>query len=105
VEAFTDEILAPTRTTRSDFDPVRDWAEVVPHHDELLVVTEAYDGDPRPKWCKVVGLAPGSASVYPYKVQVPERGVGQFAAHEVLGWRRPVERHRILRQVAGLGAT
>jgi hypothetical protein len=28
--------------------------------------------------------------VFPYRVKIPERGVGQYKAEEVLGWRRSV---------------
>lgn len=94
-DGFTDEVLAPSRTTRAGADPVRDRMEVV-QHDELLVDVAVYFGEllPRLEWCRVVSLAPGSAAVYPYKVRIPRRGVGQYRASEVMGWRRPLDWHR-----------
>lgn len=94
-EEFTDEVLAPTRTLRMGLHPLRDRLEVVPG-DELLVDVNAYTGARVPLWCSVTALSPGSASTFPYKVQVPQHGVGQFKAGEVLGWRRPLEFHRML---------
>lgn len=89
---------------RADIDPLRDVDHLLPG-DELLVITDAYDGDPEPKWCDVLSIAPGTAAVYPIRVQVPERGQGQYALPEVLGWRRPVAGHQDLmyrRKQAGL---
>lgn len=38
-------------------------------------------------WCEFIRVASGSASVYPVKLQVPNRGEGQFKFEEVEGWR------------------
>lgn len=94
-DPFTDEVLSPSRTTRSNADPIRDWAEVIPG-DELLVDVTAYrDGGPDGlMWCEAYWPSVGSASVYPYKVRIPDRGSGQYAAAEIHGWRRPVRLHR-----------
>ena len=108
-DAFLDVQLAPSRTTRLGYNPVDQALEVLhraanlSYGDELLVDTSAY-GVPGEHWCEVTGLAPGSASVYPYKVQVPGRGQGQYRASEVLGWRRPLVLHRLLREASRLGA-
>jgi hypothetical protein len=95
--------FAPSRTTRMAYDPVEQGkTEVVwratncPRGDEFLVDTSAY-GLPGLHWCEVVGVATGSASVYPYKVDIPNRGVGQYRASEVQGWRRPLVVHELLR--------
>lgn len=106
ISAFTDEGLGPNRTTRANYDPLRDTLGVLhrarnlARGDELLVDTSAY-GVTGTHWCECVGIAPGSASVYPYKVQVPRRGVGQYRASEVLGWRRPLLLHELLRLARG----
>lgn len=67
--------------------------------DEVLVDVSAYgvEGDPE-RWCKVTRLASGTAAVYPIKVAVPERGTGQYAAREILGWRRPEHIHAAIRE-------
>lgn len=103
VQAFTDDVLCPHRCTRSEggrpfHDPLRDRDWLVPG-DELLVDVSAYKSMPAGdtlEWCRVQNLAAGSAAVYPYKVEIPERGVGQFRASEVLAWRRPVSVHEVL---------
>jgi hypothetical protein len=108
MDEFLDVQLAPTRTTRRRYDPVGQALEVLyrapnlSYGDELLVDTSAY-GVPGEHWCEVVGLALGDAAVYPYKVEVPERGTGQYRAREVLGWRRPVKLHRLIRTVQRVG--
>lgn len=108
MEGFLDEQLAPTRTTRRSYDPVGQALEVLyrarnlSYGDELLVDTSAY-GVPGEHWCEVVGLAPGDAAVYPYKVDVPERGTGQYSAREVLGWRRPLRLHQLIREARRVG--
>jgi hypothetical protein len=80
---------------RADIDPFRDYGQLLPN-DEVLVVTEAYTGDPVPAWCRVTSIAPGTAAVYPIRVQIPERGEGQYALPELLGWRRPLWAHQAL---------
>lgn len=101
MDAFTDEILAPTRTTRLNSDPARDSATELVQHDEVLVDVSAYVGanEPRLAWCVVTGMAPGSASVYPYKVAIPGRGTGQYRAREILAWRRPLYWHEAFRAI------
>lgn len=102
LDEFLDVQLAPTRTTRMSYDPVEQALEVLYRAanmscgDEVLVDTSAY-GVPGEHWCEVVGLAPGSASVYPYKVDVPGRGHGQYRAREILAWRRPLRTHELVR--------
>lgn len=44
-------------------------------------------GDHDVRWCKFLRLAPGSAAVFPVKVQVPNRGEGQYKFEEVEAWR------------------
>jgi len=51
--------------------------------DRVLVNTGCY-GVNGYNWCEVTRLAPGSAAVYPIKVEVPGRGEGQYNAAEVL---------------------
>lgn len=44
---------------------------------EALVNCAAYLGEGvGHRWCEFMRLAPGTAAVYPVKVQVPERGEG-----------------------------
>lgn len=101
VQAFTDEVLCPYRCTRSEggephYDPARDRDWLIPG-DELLVDVSAYGWpEPQLRWCAVTKLAPGSASVYPYKVKIPGRGEGQYRASEVLAWRRPLRVHELV---------
>lgn len=108
LDEFFDVQLAPTRTTRLTYDPVRQALEVLyrarnlSYGDELLVDTSAY-GVPGEHWCEAIGLAPGDAAVYPYKVQVPERGEGQYSAPEILGWRRPLRLHHLIREAHRVG--
>lgn len=57
--------------------------------DQVLVDTTAY-GVPGANWCTVVRrLGEWSAAVYPLKVQIPDRGVGQYKLSEVAEWRTP----------------
>jgi hypothetical protein len=56
---------------------------------EVLVDTTCY-GVPGAHWCQVTRVLPAwSAGVYPVKVQVPERGEGQFKLSECQGARWP----------------
>ena len=41
------------------------------------------------QWLRVTGIAPGTASVYPIKVEMPNGAPGQLKEAEVLGHRRP----------------
>lgn len=93
---FTDEDLDRRRTTRMATDPVMDARDSLVAGDLLLVDTTAYGVDGH-KWCRFVRTAPGSASVYPYKVQIPERGIGQYAAREIEAWARPMDIHLLMR--------
>lgn len=54
---------------------------------EVLVDCEAYTGKPGPVWCTVDAHARGSAAVYPVKVRIPDRGMGQFKLGEIQGER------------------
>lgn len=57
--------------------------------DEVLVDCTAY-GVPGAHWCTVVRrLGEWSAAVYPLKVQIPERGLGQYKLAEVIASRTP----------------
>lgn len=58
--------------------------------DLVLVDTGCY-GPQGYNWCKVTRLAPGSAAVYPVKVEIPGHGEGQYAYTEILD-HKPVER-------------
>lgn len=49
---------------------------------ELLVDTTVY-GVVGVHWCRWDRTAPGSAAVYPYKVHIPGRGIGQYKASEI----------------------
>lgn len=95
-DTFTDEVLDELRTTRHAYHPPSQQ-QCVALGDELLVdVGDYYEGGGL-QWCSFLFSSPGGAAVYPYKVQIPERGVGQYRASEVLGWRRPVALHQELR--------
>lgn len=48
----------------------------------LLVDTTVY-GVPGTNWCQWDHTALGDAAVYPYKVHIPGRGIGQYKASEV----------------------
>lgn len=100
LEAFTEDVLMPTRTTRRDTFPLRDRMELT-RGDEVLVDVSDYTrtDESDEQWAMVVSFAPGSASVYPIKAQMHRRGVGQFTAREVLAWRRPLSLHRAFRDV------
>lgn len=52
---------------------------------EVFVDVSAYNGDVAPlQWCLILRvLFPGSAGVYPVKVQIPDRGEGQFKWSEI----------------------
>lgn len=50
--------------------------------DDVLVDTTPY-GVPGYCWCRVTRIAPGSAAVFPIKVQIPSRGEGQYKAIEI----------------------
>lgn len=39
------------------------------------------------RWMSLLRVAPGTAAVYPVKLQVPGRGEGQFKFEEVEEWR------------------
>lgn len=54
---------------------------------ELLVDTSQY-GVEGENWCPWVCTSPGTASVYPFKVRIPGRGIGQYHAAEVKEIRR-----------------
>jgi hypothetical protein len=54
---------------------------------DLLVATTAYTGRADPEWCPFERLAMGTAAVYPYKVQIPGGGIGQFRRTEIQGVR------------------
>ena len=75
-------------TLPRDFQPESGWS-----YDglEALVDCEAYTrhgtGLADDRWCELAYVSPGSASVYPVKVEIPERGIGQFKFDEVKGWR------------------
>ena len=56
--------------------------------DDVYVDCSAY-GVEGYHWCRVTHIAPGSASIYPIKFKVPERGIGQCKASEVIGIRTP----------------
>jgi hypothetical protein len=64
-----------------------DWPAV---GDQVLVDTGCY-GVQGYHWCPVIRLAPGSAAVYPVKVEVPGRGEGQYAPTEILDHRAAPE--------------
>lgn len=55
--------------------------------DEILVNCSAY-GVAGLHWCRVELISPGTASVYPYKARVPDRGLGQWRLGEVQEVRR-----------------
>lgn len=55
----------------------------------VLVDTTAY-GVPGAHWCEVVGVSEGDAAVYPIKVQVPGKGVGQYKQSEVAETGLPI---------------
>lgn len=93
---FADEDLDPRRTTRTEIWPAKDAADSLVRGDLLLVDISNYAMTDKPEWCSFLYSVPGSASVYPYKVQIPGKGVGQYRAREVLAWARPVELHRRL---------
>lgn len=48
----------------------------------LLVDTTVY-GVPGLHWCQWDHTSLGDAAVYPYKVRIPGRGIGQYKASEV----------------------
>lgn len=50
-----------------------------------LVETTSYGVDGW-HWCKFKRTAPGTASIYPVKAEVPDRGEGQWKYEEVAGW-------------------
>ena len=52
-----------------------------------LVDTTAYGVDGW-HWCEVVEILKGTAAVYPIKVQIPDRGIGQYKEPEILDWQR-----------------
>jgi hypothetical protein len=56
---------------------------------EVLVDVAPYihGGSEDIRWCKFTRVAPGSASVYPVKAEVPGRGQGQWKFSEVRRWR------------------
>jgi hypothetical protein len=54
--------------------------------DSIFVDCTAY-GVPGYHWCRFSGVAPGSASVYPIKFEVPDKGIGQCKPEEVMGVR------------------
>lgn len=49
---------------------------------ELLVDTSVY-GVPGIHWCQWAYTAPGDMALYPYKVHIPDRGIGQYKASEI----------------------
>lgn len=54
---------------------------------DLLVKTTSYNGRIDPEWCRFLRRAAGTASVYPYKVQIPSLGVGQYRRSDILAVR------------------
>lgn len=50
----------------------------------VLVSTRPYTGRVDPEWIYVDRVSPGSASVYPVKGKIPDRGNGQWKFSEVL---------------------
>lgn len=97
---FADEDLDPRRTTRHSTDPWNDAPDSLIEGDLLLVDTTAYAGPSvGVQWCHFVRSSPGSASVYPYEVQIPGLGRGQYRASEVLGWARPLSLHELVREI------
>lgn len=104
-QGFTDEVLCPERCTRSEggepfYHPLRDRDHLIPG-DQVLVDVSAYNVEVEPmQWCDVIGLAAGDAAVFPYKVTIPDRGQGQYAAGEIHAWRRPVSLHQALLEYA-----
>lgn len=50
----------------------------------VLVSTRCYSGRVEPEWVYVDRVAPGTASVYPVKGKVRDRGNGQWKFSEVL---------------------
>lgn len=64
-----------------------DLRDLVRGRDELLVDATAY-GLAGEVWAPFDHVAPGSAAVYPYKVRLPGRGIGQYKASEVIARRQ-----------------
>lgn len=54
---------------------------------DLLVSTTAYSGRVHPEWCRFVRRAAGTAAVYPYNVQIPGLGVGQYRRSDIFSVR------------------
>lgn len=54
---------------------------------EVLVSTRAYTGQIEPMWCRVEAVSPGSASAYPVKATITDRGPGQWKYSELLAVR------------------
>lgn len=54
---------------------------------DLLVKTTPYSGRIDPEWCRFLRRAAGTASAYPYKVQIPSLGVGQYRRDDILAVR------------------
>ena len=99
---FTDDLLAPGRT--DDPHPPRDRLLGIREGDELLVDVSPYVHAIHPvfEWCRFAYLAPGTAAVYPYKVEIvcagEKFGRGQYKDEEVLRWRRPLWLHRVIQE-------
>jgi hypothetical protein len=74
-------------TTPEDYTPDQIARSTWSVGDQVLVDTTAY-GVPGQRWCPITRFAPGDAARYPVKVQIPDRGEGQYSATEVLD-RKP----------------
>jgi hypothetical protein len=70
-----------------NFQPERGWS-----YSGLFALVDCaaytrHGGDPDVRWCRFERLSIGDAAVYPVKVRVPGRGIGQFKFEEVRRWR------------------
>lgn len=83
---MSDWSLHPSLTGRE----LRAGELAVRQHDEVLVDTGCYC-DAGTVWCRVTRIAPGTASVFPIKAEMPNGVEGQFKPSEVEGHRRPPE--------------
>lgn len=54
---------------------------------DLLVRTTAYTSRIDPEWCRFLRRAAGTAAMYPYRVQIPDHGVGQYRRSDILSAR------------------
>lgn len=105
-DVFTDDELSPRRTIRREVNPVFDRKDSLVRGDLILVDVSGYAFGGGERWCVFVFDSPGSASIFPYKAQIPDLGaVGQWKASEIRAWARPVELHRRLTELAHAGRT